>query len=78
MVAKWGYNELPEVKVSLWYMLFLQFTGTMPYMLELACIISIAVGDYVDFAIIICMLLANAFLGFREQLEALHSLVSRK
>ena len=50
----------------------------MPYMLELACIISIAVGDYVDFAIIICMLLANAFLGFREQLEALHSLVRRK
>lgn len=22
-----GYNELPEVTISLWYVLFLQFTG---------------------------------------------------
>jgi len=69
-----GYNELPEITVSLWWILFIQFTGTMPYMLELACIIAIAVQDYPDFGIILAMLLANGFLGFHEQLKAAESL----
>jgi len=70
-----GYNELPEIKVSLWWLFFMQFTGTMPYMLELACIIAIAVQDYPDFGIILGMLLANGFLSFHEQLKAAESLV---
>ena len=32
-------------------------------MLELACIIALAVQDFPDFAIILVMLLANGFLG---------------
>lgn len=76
LYKQWGYNELPEVSVSLWYILFIQFTGTMPYMLELAAIIAIAVQDYTDFAIILAMLFANGFLGFHEQLKAAESLVS--
>eukprot|EP01038_Epipyxis_sp_PR26KG_P007486 gene7486-10201_t len=71
---EWGFNELPEIKVSLLWLLFVQFTGTMPYMLELACLISIIVGDYPDFGIILAMLLANGFLGFYEQLKAAESL----
>jgi magnesium-transporting ATPase (P-type) len=76
LYKQWGYNELPEITVSLWYILFIQFTGTMPYMLELACIIAIAVQDFPDFGIILAMLLANGFLGFHEQLKAAESLVS--
>ena len=76
LYKKWGYTELPEVTISLWYLLGVQFTGTMPYMLELAALISICVQDYIDFAIILSMLLANAFLGFHEQLKAAESLVS--
>jgi magnesium-transporting ATPase (P-type) len=76
LYKQWGYNELPEIKVSLIWLLFIQFTGTMPYMLELACIIALAVGDYPDFAIILAMLLANGFLSFHEQLKAAESLVS--
>ena len=71
-----GFNELPEITVSLWWVLLMQFTGTMPYMLELACIIALAVEDFVDFAIIFAMLVANGFLGFHEQLKAAASLVS--
>lgn len=71
-----GFNELPEVTVSLWWVFFLQFTGTMPYMLELACIIALAVQDYPDFGIIFGMLIANGVLGFHEQLKAAESLVS--
>lgn len=75
LTKQWGYNELPEIKISLYWLLFVQFTGTMPYMLELACIVALAVGDYPDFAIILAMLLANGFLGFHEQLKAAESLV---
>ncbi len=74
--GKWGYNELPEIKISLWWVLFLQFTGTMPYMLEIALIICLIVHDYADFAIILGMLLCNGFLGFHEQMKAADSLVS--
>ena len=75
LVEEWGYNELPVIEVSLWYVLFLQFTGTMPYMLELACVIALACRDYPDFGIILAMLCANGFLGFYEQLKAAESLV---
>ncbi len=76
LYKQWGFNELPEIKVSLWWLLFLQFTGTMPYMLELAAIVAVAVGDYADFGIILAMLCANGVLGFHEQLKAAESLVS--
>lgn len=75
LYKQWGFNELPEIKVSLWWLLFIQFTGTMPYMLELACVISLAVQDFPDFGIILGMLLANGFLSFHEQLKAAESLV---
>ncbi len=75
--GKWGYNELPEIKISMWWVLFLQFTGTMPYMLEIALIICLICSDYPDFAIILIMLLCNGFLGFHEQMKAADSLVRR-
>ena len=46
----------------------------MPYMLEVACIVSLAIGDYADFGIIFAMLLCNGCLGFYEELKAAHSL----
>ena len=74
LYEKWGYNELPTVEVPLWYVFLMQFTGTMPYMLELACILSLAVSDWVDFAIIFTMILCNGYLGFHEELKAKSSL----
>jgi hypothetical protein len=72
---QYGYNELPTIEVPLWWLFFVQFTGTMPYMLELACIIALAVEDWVDFAIIFTMLCCNGYLGFHEELKAKQSLV---
>lgn len=71
---KYGYNELPSIVVPLWYIFLMQFTGTMPYMLELACVLSLAVSDWVDFAIIATMILCNGYLGFHEELKAKQSL----
>ncbi|CAM9119803.1 unnamed protein product, partial [Ectocarpus fasciculatus] len=69
-----GFNELPVVDIPLWYIFLIQFTGTMPYMLELACVLALAVQDYVDFAIIFAMVLCNGYLGFHEELKAKASL----
>ena len=55
-------------------MFFIQFTGTMPYMLEICIIIALSVGDFKDMGIILLMLCANGALGFKEQLEAAHAL----
>ena len=74
LYEQWGYNELPSIVIPLWYIFLTQFTGTMPYMLELACVLSIAVNDYVDFAIIAAMILCNGYLGFHEELKAKESL----
>ena len=70
-----GFNELPVVEVSKLWILFCQFTGTMPYMLEIAFLIAAAVEDWKDVGIIGTMLLANGFLGFKEELECLEALV---
>jgi len=74
LMQQHGPNELPEVTISLWWVLFLQFTGTMPYMLELAALIALIAGDYPDFGIILIMLFCNGFLGFHEQMKAAESL----
>ena len=70
LMRQWGPNELPAVEVSLLWLFFLQFTGVMPYMLEVAAVISGACEDWADTGIIVAMLLANATLGFKEQIEA--------
>jgi magnesium-transporting ATPase (P-type) len=51
----WGPNLLDKPEMSLVRMFFMQFVGTMPFMLELACILSVAVGDYTDFGLILLM-----------------------
>lgn len=70
----WGWNELPHIEVPLWWVLMTQFMGTMPYMLELSCILALAVEDWVDFAIIFAMVGVNGYLGFHEELKAKQSL----
>jgi H+-transporting ATPase len=69
-----GFNELPHVEVSLFWLFFVQFTGVMPYMLEIAFILALAVQSYPDFAIIFGIVLTNGVLGFTEELKAKQAL----
>lgn len=72
---EFGFNELPVVTISAWWVFFKQFTGTMPYMLEVAAIIAIGCIDWEDFIIIAVMLICNACLSFHEEMKAAESLV---
>lgn len=74
LYLEWGYNELPHVEISLWWVFFLQFTGLMPYVLEICCILALACQDWIDFAIIAAIVICNAYLGFMEELKAKKSL----
>lgn len=73
-IEKYGFNELPVVEISLFRLFFLQFTGLMPYMLEVACILALGVQDYIDFVIIFVIILSNGILGFTEEMKAKKSL----
>jgi H+-transporting ATPase len=73
-LAKYGPNEIPVPEKPL-YLLFLnQFTGFLPLLIEIAAVISLAASDYIDFGIIVAILLINAILGFREEYHAKKSL----
>ena len=65
-----GLNEIPQYIEPLWVMIVKQFTGPMPVMIEIAFIISAAIQDWKDFAVIGALLITNASLGFHEEYKA--------
>ncbi|MBJ7900876.1 MAG: plasma-membrane proton-efflux P-type ATPase [Cyanobacteria bacterium RI_101] len=69
-LAQYGYNELPEKKVSAFELLLSYFWGPMPWMIEAAIILCALVGDWVDFGIIGALLIGNALIGFFEEKSA--------
>ncbi|KAI8393358.1 plasma-membrane proton-efflux P-type ATPase [Radiomyces spectabilis] len=68
--AKFGLNELPERKTNPFLKFFSYFTGPISYLIEIACIIAAIVGDWIDFGIILALLLINAFIGYIEEAKA--------
>lgn len=69
-----GFNELPTVEVSKWWVFASQFMGTMPYMLWMSLLVTLVVADWVDSIILFTMLAINGILGFLEELECLEAL----
>jgi len=69
-VAKYGLNEVPEEKEPLWKMFVKQFTGPMQIMIEVAAALSMSIGNWADFTIIMILLLTNGTLGFFEEKNA--------
>lgn len=56
----------------------MQFVGTMPAMIEIAGLLSALLGSWVDFWIILTLLLTNATLGFIEEVNAQASIAALK
>ncbi|EOD40558.1 hypothetical protein EMIHUDRAFT_222670 [Emiliania huxleyi CCMP1516] len=76
MVAKkqeavWGRNEIPEEKEPLWRMFAMQF-------IEIAGLLAFLLKSYVDFWIILALLMTNATLGFIEEMNAQASISALK
>jgi H+-transporting ATPase len=69
-LEKYGPNEIPEKKESLLLKFLKNFWGPIPWMIEIAAIISLIIEEYDDFAIILAMLLINAMVRFWEEYKA--------
>ncbi|KNC73079.1 plasma membrane ATPase, partial [Sphaeroforma arctica JP610] len=69
-LARYGPNKLPET-VKNPILEFLKFLwNPLSWCMEVAAIISIILIDYIDFILIIVLLLLNAAIGYREEAAA--------
>jgi H+-transporting ATPase len=69
-LQKYGLNEIPEKKVSAYRKFLGYFWGPIPWMIEVAAILSIIIQHYEDFAIIFTLLIVNAVVGFWQERKA--------
>lgn len=73
-LRRYGFNEIREQEEPLWHRVFRRFWGPIPWMIEVAAILSAIVRKWEDFIIIAVMLLVNAFLDFFQEHRALNAL----
>jgi len=69
-IQQYGYNEIIEKKKSFIVKLLSYFWGPIPWMIEIAAILSAAVHHWEDFIIISVLLLLNAVVGFWQEHKA--------
>jgi H+-transporting ATPase len=77
-LSQYGYNEIREIKVSLFRKFLSFFWGPIPWMIEVAAILSALVRHWEDFAIILTLLLVNAVVGFWEEYQADNTIAALK
>jgi H+-transporting ATPase len=69
-LQQYGPNEIPEKKVNPYLKFLGYFWGPIPWMIEIAAILSILIQHYEDFAIIFTLLIVNAVVGFWQEHKA--------
>jgi H+-transporting ATPase len=65
-----GYNEVAAVKTHPVLQFLRKFWGISAWMLELIMVLSVALGNYSDFAIVAALLVINAVLSFMQERRA--------
>ncbi len=65
-----GPNEIPEKKVHPVIKFLRHFWGPIPWMIEVAAVLSAVIQHWVDFYIIIALLLTNSIVGFWQEHKA--------
>ena len=69
-LAKYGPNSIEEKKVNPILKFLSYFWGPIPWMIEVAAILSAIVRHWTDFAIICALLVFNAVVGFWQEYKA--------
>ncbi len=69
-LTQYGPNEIEEKKTNMFLKFLSYFWGPIPWMIEVAVILSAVARHWPDFGIILVLLLANAMVGFFEEHEA--------
>lgn len=69
-LSQYGPNEIAEHQTNAFLKFLSYFWGPIPWMIEVAVILSGAVGHWPDFFIILVLLVANALVGYSEERQA--------
>jgi H+-transporting ATPase len=69
-LTQYGPNEITEQKTNALLKFLSYFWGPIPWMIEIAVILSGVVRHWPDFGIILLLLVANAVVGFWEERQA--------
>ena len=77
-LAQFGPNEIEEKKTNQFLKFLSYFWGPIPWMIEVAVILSGVVGHWPDFFIILILLVANGVVGFWEEREAGNAIAALK
>lgn len=75
---KYGLNAIEAKEESRWKKLLGYFWGPIPWMIEIAAVISLARQDWPDFCVITGLLLYNAAVGFWQDNKAANALAALK
>jgi len=65
-----GWNELESSRENLFLKFLTFFQGPILYTMEIAVILSAGLRDWIDFGVIIAILLLNAFVGWYQEKQA--------
>ena len=77
-LAETGPNALEEEKANPLLKFLGYYWGPIPWMIEIAAILSLVTGDQKDFFIIAAMLVFNGFIGFWQENKAANALTALK
>jgi H+-transporting ATPase len=77
-LAKFGPNAMPDTSLHPLRMALEKFWAPVPWMLEAAIVLEVALGKYVEAAIIAGLLVSNAALGLFQESRAQATLAALK
>jgi H+-transporting ATPase len=77
-LTQYGPNEIEEKKTNPFLKLLTYFWGPIPWMIEIAVVLSAVARHWPDFGIILLLLIANALVGFWEEYQAGNAIAALK
>jgi H+-transporting ATPase len=77
-LTQYGLNEIKGEKTNLFLKFLSYFWGPIPWMIEAAVVLSGAVKHWLDFFIILILLVSNAVVGFWEEHQAGNAIAALK
>jgi H+-transporting ATPase len=77
-IDKYGYNEINEKKESILITILQKFWGPIPWMIEIAAVLSACIAHWDDFIIITFLLLLNAVIEFVQEFKAGNAIAALK